>query len=83
MFQIIFDRYSCVRKMYHLLLTGFEDVSSFLNHAVEVENYLKYYLWASTPFINDLLVAIEIWTELYHAVTAIGKLLPKFYYVYN
>ena len=31
LFQILFDGYSCVRKMRHLLLADFEDVSSFLN----------------------------------------------------
>ena len=42
--------------MFHLFLTS---------EVVKNENYLKYYLWAGTPFINGLLVAIEIWTELY------------------
>ena len=35
LFQILFDGYSCVRKMRHLLLADFEDVSSFLNQLNE------------------------------------------------
>ena len=40
LFQILFDGYSCVRKMRHLLLADFEDVSSFLNQ-LKSKRYLK------------------------------------------
>ena len=40
LFQILFDGYSCVRKMRHLLLADFEDVSSFLNQ-LKSTRYLK------------------------------------------
>ena len=40
LFQILFDGYSCVRKMRHLLLAYFEDVSSFLNQ-LKSKGYLK------------------------------------------
>ena len=40
LFQILFDGYSCVRKMRHLLQTDFEDVSSFLNQ-LKSTRYLK------------------------------------------
>ena len=39
LFQILFG-YSCVRKMHHLLLADFEDVSSFLNQ-VKLKRYLE------------------------------------------
>ena len=40
LFQILFDGYSCVRKMRHLLLADFEDVSSFLSQ-LKSKRYLK------------------------------------------
>ena len=59
LFQILFDGYSCVRKMRHLLLADFEDVSSFLNQ-LKSKRYLKilHYLHTAHKFVSKQLESV-------------------------